>query len=138
MARSSPHGGASRIRPQQQGVDSGRKQIPARARGITLSQATALARSACSADSTCDGQSRGCKGVNQRVLVVEDNALNCELLRDWLEVEGYKVLIAENLSAAMAAVDSEQPNAVLLDIQLGSEDGLALMPWMHQRPSVRQ
>ena len=76
--------------------------------------------------------------MNQRVLVVEDNALNCELLRDWLEVEGYKVLIAENLSAAMAAVDSEQPNAVLLDIQLGSEDGLALMPWMHQRPSVRQ
>jgi len=76
--------------------------------------------------------------VNQRVLVVEDNPLNCELLRDWLEVEGYKVLIAENLSAAMAAVESEQPNAVLLDIQLGSEDGLALMPWMHQRPSVRQ
>jgi CheY-like chemotaxis protein len=32
--------------------------------------------------------------VKQRILVVEDNLANRELLRDWLEVEGYEVLIA--------------------------------------------
>jgi DNA-binding response OmpR family regulator len=61
--------------------------------------------------------------MKHRILVVEDNRLNSELLRDWLEVEGYEVATAADLNAAFAAVRSQPPNAVLLDIQLGSEDG---------------
>jgi CheY-like chemotaxis protein len=53
--------------------------------------------------------------VKYRILIVEDNPLNSELLRDWLELEGYEVLLAANLNAAFAAVRAEHPNAVLLD-----------------------
>jgi CheY-like chemotaxis protein len=38
--------------------------------------------------------------VKNRILVVEDNSLNRELLCDWLEAEGHEVLSAEDLAAA--------------------------------------
>jgi hypothetical protein len=34
------------------------------------------------------------------ILVVEDNQLNCELLRDWLAVESYEVWCAADLKAS--------------------------------------
>jgi two-component system, cell cycle response regulator DivK len=71
--------------------------------------------------------------MKNRILVVEDNALNGELLCDWLEVEGYQVAVATDLNAAFAAVRSEPPNAVLLDVQLGIDDGLLLASWMRDQ-----
>jgi CheY-like chemotaxis protein len=75
--------------------------------------------------------------VKHRILVVEDNRLNSELLRDWLEEEGYEVLVATDLDAAFAAVRTQQPDAALLDIQLGSADGLTLVCWMREQPVAR-
>jgi CheY-like chemotaxis protein len=60
-----------------------------------------------------------------RVLVVEDNLLNLELLSDWLETEGFAVVGAANLHEAFAAIEQDPPHAVLLDVQLGAEDGLS-------------
>lgn len=74
--------------------------------------------------------------MNPRILIVEDNPLNGELLRDWLEVEGYTVFDAASLTAAKAAVERDRPDAVLLDIQLGTEDGLSLVSWMRGRRSL--
>jgi DNA-binding response OmpR family regulator len=76
--------------------------------------------------------------MRHRILVVEDNPLNGELLRDWLEVEGYEVAIATDLNAAFVAVRNEPPNAVLLDVQLGSEDGLSLASWMRQQARLSE
>ncbi len=75
--------------------------------------------------------------MKHRILVVEDNQLNRELLCDWLETEGYEARCAEDLKTAFAAVQSHQPHAVLLDIQLGAEDGVALTAWMRQQPTLR-
>jgi CheY-like chemotaxis protein len=74
--------------------------------------------------------------MKQRILVVEDNPLNLELLRDWLEMDGYEVLIAENLKAGFTVLESQQPNAVLLDVQLGADDGLTLASWIRQQPAL--
>ena len=71
-----------------------------------------------------------------RILVVEDNALNRELLCDWLEAQDYAVLSAEDLGGAQRLLQGEQPDAVLLDVQLGSEDGLSLAGWMRQQPKL--
>jgi two-component system cell cycle response regulator/two-component system cell cycle response regulator DivK len=73
--------------------------------------------------------------VKKRILVVEDNSLNRELLCDWLEAEGHEVLSAEDLNGAQRLLLSERPDAVLLDVQLGNENGLALAVWMRQQPS---
>lgn len=74
--------------------------------------------------------------MKHRILVVEDNPLNSELLCAWLEVEGYEAVLVTNLNGAFAAVSSQPPNAVLLDVQLGTEDGLSLASWMRQQDGL--
>jgi CheY-like chemotaxis protein len=74
--------------------------------------------------------------VKHRILVVEDNLPNRELLCDWLEAEGFEVLAAENLEQAFAALKNEPPHAVLLDVQLGDEDGLSLATRVRRDPKL--
>jgi CheY-like chemotaxis protein len=71
--------------------------------------------------------------MKYRVLVIEDNPANSELLSDWLESEGFEVECAENLEQSYAAFARNMPNAVLLDVQLGREDGLCFARWVRQR-----
>ena len=70
------------------------------------------------------------------ILVVEDNQLNRELLCDWLEVEGYEVWSAADLKASYEVFSKRIPDAVLLDINLGKDDGLDLLVWMRQKPET--
>lgn len=72
------------------------------------------------------------------ILVVEDNQLNRELLRDWLEVEGYEVWSAADLKASYEVFSNRFPDAVLLDINLGSDSGLDLLAWMRQKTETRE
>jgi two-component system cell cycle response regulator DivK len=72
------------------------------------------------------------------ILVVEDNQLNCELLRDWLEVESYEVWCAADLKASYEAFSKRLLDVVLLDINLGKDDGLDLLAWMRQKPETRE
>jgi two-component system cell cycle response regulator DivK len=74
--------------------------------------------------------------MKHRILVIEDNPANRELLCDWLEAQGYQPIAAENLEQAFAAFKSELPDAVLLDVQLGAEDGLSLARWIRQQPHL--
>jgi len=73
-----------------------------------------------------------------RILIVEDNLLNRELLRDWLEVEGYEVWLAVDLMTSYEAFAKQVPDAVLLDINLGADNGLDLVAWMRQKPEMRE
>ena len=74
--------------------------------------------------------------MKRRILVVEDNLPIRELLCDWLEAEGFEVLSAENLEQSFAAFKIQPPDAVLLDVQLGREDGLSLAKWIRQDPRL--
>jgi two-component system cell cycle response regulator DivK len=75
--------------------------------------------------------------MKSRILVVEDNQPNRELLSDWLEVEGFDVVAAVNLEQAFAAFKAQPPHVVLLDVQLGLEDGLSLARWVREEPQFR-
>jgi len=72
------------------------------------------------------------------ILVVEDNQLNRELLRDWLEMEDYQVWSAADLKASYEVFSKRLPDAILLDINLGEDDGLDLLAWMRQKPETRE
>jgi two-component system cell cycle response regulator DivK len=74
--------------------------------------------------------------LKQNILVVEDNQLNRELLCDWLEMEGYEVWFAADLKTSYEVLAKPLPNAVLLDINLGAENGLDLVAWMQQKPAL--
>jgi len=75
--------------------------------------------------------------MSRRILVVEDNAANLELLVDWLESEKFQAQTATTLAEAFAAFEGELPEAVLLDVQLGAEDGLTLAMWIRRDPRLQ-
>jgi two-component system cell cycle response regulator DivK len=70
------------------------------------------------------------------ILVAEDNPLNRELLCDWLEVEGFEVWSAIDLAASYEVFSKRLPDAVLLDVDLGKDNGLDLLTWMRQKPEL--
>lgn len=74
----------------------------------------------------------------RRILVVEDNELNRELLCDWLEGEGYQVESVVNLQQAFTAIQEQPPDAILLDVQLGDQDGLSIASWIRRQPALAQ
>lgn len=67
-------------------------------------------------------------GDRATVLVVDDDPSLRLLCRVNLELEGYRVVEAEGLDAARAALGNGDVDAILLDVHLGAEDGLALLP----------
>jgi CheY-like chemotaxis protein len=74
--------------------------------------------------------------MKERVLVVEDNELSRELLCDWLETESYQVISASNLQQAFDAIKEVPPDAILLDVQLGDQDGLSIATWIRRQPTL--
>ena len=58
-----------------------------------------------------------------RVLVVEDNAVNLELLIALLEQEGCEVLVAETADAGLRLARTAQPALILMDVQLPGMTG---------------
>ena len=54
-----------------------------------------------------------------KILVVEDNPVNCELLIRRLEHVGFATCIAVDGPAGVAAAREEQPALILMDIGLG-------------------
>ncbi len=58
-----------------------------------------------------------------RILVVDDDQEITKLLEKFLSNEGYQVAVASNGAGALAAASANEPELVLLDIVLGSEDG---------------
>jgi CheY-like chemotaxis protein len=62
--------------------------------------------------------------MGQTVLVVDDNALNRELLRLVLEQEGYVVSEAATAEDALELAAQTRPDLVLMDCHLPGMDGL--------------
>ena len=58
-----------------------------------------------------------------RILVSDDDKNICELLRLYLEKEGYEVSIANDGTQALAKFNAESPDMVLLDIMMPGLDG---------------
>jgi|YNPNPStandDraft_1061719.scaffolds.fasta_scaffold106964_1 DNA-binding response OmpR family regulator len=57
------------------------------------------------------------------VLVVDDDVRMQKMMRRMLELEGYRVVVAATGEEALAAIDAEKPDAVLLDIMMPGMDG---------------
>ena len=58
-----------------------------------------------------------------KILVVDDDKNICELLRLYLEKEGYSVILAHDGEEALLKFDTLHPELILLDIMLPGLDG---------------
>ena len=61
--------------------------------------------------------------MSKRILVVEDQPDNRQILRDLLGNAGYELTEAENGEQALSAVAAQRPDLILMDIQLPIMDG---------------
>ena len=58
-----------------------------------------------------------------RILVVEDNPKNLKLVRDVLRFSGYEVIEATSGEDGVRLAASEEPDLILMDLQLPGIDG---------------
>jgi two-component system response regulator AtoC len=62
-----------------------------------------------------------------KILVVDDEAIVRESLRDWLTDAGYYVLTAENGSQALDIIQKDKPAVAVADLVMPGMDGIELM-----------
>lgn len=71
-----------------------------------------------------------------KILVVEDDYDIHELLQNYLEHEGYQVVVAEDGEAAIDLFHQENPDLILLDIMLPKLDGYSVCKIIRQESDV--
>jgi CheY-like chemotaxis protein len=65
--------------------------------------------------------------MSKRILVVEDQEDDRQIIRDMLAGTGYAITEAKDGEQALAAVAKERPDLILMEIQLPSMDGYEAM-----------
>jgi hypothetical protein len=63
--------------------------------------------------------------MSKRILVVEDQPDNRQIIRDMLAPTDYEITEAENGEEALTAIAKQRPDLILMDIQLPIMDGYA-------------
>lgn len=61
--------------------------------------------------------------MSAKVLIVDDDKNICELLRLYLEKDGYATVIANDGDEAVKAFNAQEPDIILLDVMLPKLDG---------------
>jgi two-component system cell cycle response regulator DivK len=70
------------------------------------------------------------------VLIVEDNERNLELVRDLLELRGFRTIEATSGEAGIALAREHRPDVVLMDVQLPDLDGIHALARLRAEPSI--
>ena len=71
--------------------------------------------------------------ANEKILVVDDDVNICELLRLYLEKEGYTVSIVNDGESAVKSFGEIQPDLMLLDIMLPKMDGFEVVRHLREK-----
>ena len=74
--------------------------------------------------------------IRTRVLIIEDDPNIVDLIRANLAVRGFDTLVSSDGSKALAMLETEQPDMVLLDLMLPEIDGFELCKQIREQSSV--
>lgn len=73
---------------------------------------------------------------NKKVLIVDDDSNICELLRLYLEKDGFDTIIANDGEAAIVKYNLEEPDLILLDVMMPKLDGWQVCRTIRKTSSV--
>ena len=71
------------------------------------------------------------------ILVVEDNKLNMKLVRGLIKIGKYHMLEANDAESGIQLIREQQPDLVLMDIQLPGMDGLSATKIIKEDPDLK-
>ncbi len=72
-----------------------------------------------------------------RVLLVEDDPMQRERIRSWLEPQQWQISEAENGRVALDRLADDVPDIILLDLMMPEMDGFQLITALQERPAWR-
>jgi two-component system cell cycle response regulator DivK len=75
--------------------------------------------------------------ANELILIIEDNEKNRKLVRDVLEVKGYRTIESENAEVGLKLAAEKLPALILMDIQLPGMDGITAMKQLKADPITK-
>jgi CheY-like chemotaxis protein len=74
--------------------------------------------------------------MGQRVLVVEDDPMNLELVTELLQQEAYQVLAAASGEIGLRLTAAERPDLILMDLQLPGMTGYEAIRRLKANPAT--
>ena len=75
--------------------------------------------------------------ANELILIIEDNEKNRKLVRDVLQVKGYKTIESETAEEGLKLTLEKSPALVLMDIQLPGMDGITALKQLRANPQTK-
>ena len=72
-----------------------------------------------------------------RLLLVDDNPTNLQVLYQALEAEGYELLVAQSGAEAIATAKEAKPHLILLDINMPGIDGYETCRRLKREPETK-
>jgi CheY-like chemotaxis protein len=75
--------------------------------------------------------------AGELILIVEDNEKNRKLVRDVLQVRGYKTIETETGEEGIRMAQESQPALILMDIQLPGIDGITALKRLKADPKTK-
>ena len=74
----------------------------------------------------------------KRILVIEDNPVNLELMTDLLEAFGFIVLAARGGAQGIDLVRQEKLDLIICDVQMPGMDGYEVANYLKRDPMLRR
>ena len=75
--------------------------------------------------------------AGELILIIEDNEKNRKLVRDVLNVKGYKTIESETAEEGLKLAIEKSPSLILMDIQLPGMDGIAALKHLKTNPETK-